>query len=146
MMRVGSVFFASVLCCVSVAGAADVSDKELQDRLALIDELPKSLSMQDFIDCYGASYVTEQTALVAESQTALSGARFAQSVWLDALYIVDGYEAAHEEIMSQTSIAKSQANSGNSYDFRSSSQSMTPDSCMRVLLTAVKASKNKVTK
>ncbi|WP_026942070.1 hypothetical protein [Hellea balneolensis] len=142
MMRFACLF-ASVLCFFSLAAAAEVSDKELQDRLALIDELPMSLSMQDFIDCYSAAYVTEQTALAAESQAAVSGARFAQSVWLDALYIIDGYEAAHEEIMSEATIVKLRPSFDNSDDASSSERSITADACMKILLTAVNASKNK---
>ena len=150
-MRIATIIIASMACCFGVAEASSDAEKELTDeafneRMDLIEVLPIDFSKQDYIDCYGTSYLAEQSALAAGMPQAVTGAQFAQSVWLDALFVHFDFEAGHNDLMGQTSNAKAQSDPGFSFMDMRSQQGQSARSCMTTLIEATKKSKAKASK
>lgn len=136
-MRIFFVLPLVMTCCFSVAEANSPADRMVQ----LVGALPADLSKQDAIDCYGAAYVTEQTALAAEMPKAVAGAQISQSIWSSALVVRFDFNESHQDILNQTSSAKANYKPNEIIVDFGNQGNVTAKSCMLMITEASKVLK-----
>ena len=136
-MRLFFVFPLVIASCFGVAEANSQTDRMVK----LIGALPADLSRQDAIDCYGAAYVTEQTALAAEMPKAVAGAQISQSIWSSALAVRFDFNKNHQDILNQTSSATAHYKPGEAIIDFGDKGKVSARSCMLMINEASKVLK-----